>query len=387
MLRPIMSQPSVLILGGGIGGVAAANALRKLLPRRHRILLVDREVSFTLAASFLWVMTGARTPAQVSRPLDNLQRRGIEVIRGEVERIDPRLREVVVSGETLRADHLIVALGAEFALDAVPGLAGAGHTFCTLDGAVGLRNALRDFRGGRIVLLTAAPAYKCPAAPYEAAMLIDADCRRRGIRGGSELSLYSAEPGPMGVAGPEVSAAVRRMVEEKGVLYRPEHQVVRVEGRKAIFSNGVEADFDLLAYVPPLRPPKALADSGLVDGTGWVRVDRRTLETSFPGVHAIGDVTLIPLASGKPLPRAGVFAHGQAEVVARNIARAVLGKGAPALYDGHGACFIETGEGKAGYGSGNFYGEPLPEVQVRKPSRAWHAGKVLLEKQILWQWL
>jgi sulfide:quinone oxidoreductase len=139
--------------------------------------------------------------------------------------------------------------------------------------------------------------------------------------------------------------------------------------------------------VPPLRPPKVLADSGLVDGSGWVRVDRKSLATSFPGVHAIGDVTLIPLAMGKPLPRAGVFAHGQAEVVARNIARSVLGKGTPALYDGHGACFIETGDGKAGYGSGNFYGEPLPAVQVRKPSRAWHAGKVLLEKQILWQWL
>jgi len=387
MLRPMMSQANVLILGGGIGGVAAANALRKLLPRRHRIVLVDREASFTLAASFLWVMTGARTPAQVSRPLDGLRRKGIEVVHGEVERIDPRLREVVVNGERLRADHLVVALGAEFALDAVPGLAGAGHTFCTLDGAVGLRNALRDFRGGRIVLLTAAPAYKCPAAPYEAAMLIDADCRRRGIRGATEVALYSAEPGPLGVAGPEVSAAVRGMVEEKGVNYFPEHQVARVEGRKAIFTNGIHADFDLLAYVPPLRPPKALADSGLVDGSGWVRVDRKSLATSFPGVHAIGDVTLIPLAMGKPLPRAGVFAHGQAEVVARNIARSVLGKGSLALYDGHGACFIETGDGKAGYGSGDFYGEPLPAVQVREPSRAWHAGKVLLEKQILWQWL
>lgn len=382
-----MAQPSVLILGGGIGGVSAANALRKLLPRGHRIVLVDREASFTLAASFLWVMNGARTPAQVSRPLDRLQRKGIEVVHGEVERIDPRLREVVVSGETLRAEHLVVALGAEFALDAIPGLAGAGHTFCTLGGAIGLRDALRQFRGGRIVLLTAAPAYKCPAAPYEAAMLIDADLRSRGVRGAVELSLYSAEPGPMGVAGPDVSAAVRGMVEEKGVVYRPNHQVARIEGREAIFANGVRADFDLLSYVPPLRPPKALAGSGLVDGSGWVTVDRQTLETSFPGVHAIGDVTLIPLAMGKPLPRAGVFAHGQAEVVARNIARSVLGRGSPARYDGHGACFIETGDGKAGYGSGNFYAEPLPAVQVRKPGRTWHAGKVLLEKQILFQWL
>jgi sulfide:quinone oxidoreductase len=382
-----MDLSSVLILGGGIGGVAAANALRKALPKKHRIVLVDREPSFTLAASFLWVMSGARTAAQVSRPLDNLRRKGIEVVHGEVERLDPERREVTVSGAKMAADQIVVALGAEFALDAIPGLAPAGHTFCTLDGAVALRKALQGFQGGRIVLLTAAPAYKCPAAPYEAAMLIDADCRRRGLRERTEITLYSAEPGPMGVAGPDVSAAVRRMVEDRGVVYRPEHQVARVEGRRAIFTNGVEAEFDLLAYVPPLRPPKVLTNSGLADGTGWVRVDRTTLETSFAGVHAIGDVTFIPLAMGKPLPRAGVFAHGQAEVVARNIACSLLGKGSRALYDGHGECFIETGDGKAGFGSGNFYAEPKPAVQVRKPSRAWHAGKVLLEKQILWQWL
>jgi sulfide:quinone oxidoreductase len=378
---------NVLILGGGVGGVAAANALRRLLPRDRRITLVDREPSFTLAASFLWVMTGARKPEQVSRPLQRLARKGIEVVRGEVQRIDPERREVVVGGAPLRADHLVVALGAEFALDAIPGLSGAGHTFCTLDGAVRLRDALASFRGGRIVMLTAAPAYKCPAAPYEAAMLIEADCRRRKIRGAVQLSLYSAEPGPMGVAGPEVSAAVRGMVERKGIAYFPEHQVSRVEGGAVEFTNGARAAFDLLVYVPPLRPPRVLAESGLVDGSGWVRVDRQTMQSRFPGVHAVGDVTLIPLAMGKPLPRAGVFAHRQAEVVARNIAGASTEGAGLARFDGHGSCFIETGDGKAGYGAGDFYAEPRPSVRVRPASRLWHAGKVLLEKQILWQWL
>jgi len=382
-----MTADSVLILGGGIGGVAAANALRKRLPRGHPIVVVDREPAFTLAASFLWVMTGARTPEQVSRPLARLARKGVAVVRGEVERIDPQQREVVVNGKVLRGDRLIVALGAEFALNAIPGLAEAGHTFCTLDGATRLRDALAQFRGGRIVLLTAAPAYKCPAAPYEAAMLIEADCRRRGIRNAVELSLFSAEPGPMGVAGPEVSAAVRRMVEQKGIAYHPEHQIARVEGGHVEFTNGVRAGFDLLVYVPPLRPPRALSGSGLVDESGWVRVDRQTMETRFPGVYAIGDVTMIPLAMGKPLPRAGVFAHGQAEVVARNIARAAGGKGSEKLFDGHGSCFIETGDGRAGFGAGNFYAQPRPAVRVRRPGRLWHAGKVLLEKQILWRWL
>jgi sulfide:quinone oxidoreductase len=381
-----MSQ-DVLILGGGVGGVAAANALRKLLPRRHAIVLVDREQSFTLAASFLWVMTGARTPAQISRPLGRLARKGIEVVRGEVERIHPERREAIVGGTPLRGDRLIVTLGAEFAPEAIPGLAEAGHTFCTLDGASRLRDALARFRGGRIVVLTAAPAYKCPAAPYEAAMLIESECRRRGIRGSVQLTLFSAEPGPMGVAGPEVSAAVRGMVEQKGIDYRPEHQVARVEGGRLEFTNGVRAEFDLLVYVPPLRPPRALAGSGLVDQSGWVQVDRQTMETRFPGVHALGDVTLIPLAMGKPLPRAGVFAHHQAEVVARNVARAFGRKASEARFDGHGSCFIETGDGRAGYGAGDFYAEPRPAVSVRRPGRLWHAGKVLLEKQILWGWL
>jgi sulfide:quinone oxidoreductase len=378
---------SILILGGGIGGVVAANALRSRLSRDHRIVVVDREPTFALAASFLWVMTGDRKPAQVARPLERLQRKGIEIVHGEVERIDPDRREVVVSGRTLNADRLIVTLGAEFALDAIPGLWDGGHTFCTLAGATRLRAVLEQFREGRVVVLTAAPAYKCPAAPYEAAMLLDGAFRRRGIRGAVELSVYSAEPGPMGVAGPEVSTAVRGMVEQKGIAYHPDHQVTRVQGRRIDFANGASAEFDLLVYVPPIRPPRALSGSPLVDESGWVGVDRETMATRFPGVFALGDVTMIPLSIGKPLPRAGVFAHNQAEVVARNIARELGGKGHEARFDGHGSCFIETGGGKAGYGAGNFYGEPRPAVRVRRPSRLWHAGKVLLEKQILWQWL
>jgi sulfide:quinone oxidoreductase len=101
----------------------------------------------------------------------------------------------------------------------------------------------------------------------------------------------------------------------------------------------------------------------------------------------VGDATLIPLAMGKPLPRAGVFAHAQAEAVARNISATVAGKAATARFDGRGACFIETGAGRAGFGSGNFYAEPLPAVRMRRPGWWWHAGKVLFEKQVLSTWL
>lgn len=382
-----MRDQTIVILGGGVGGVVAANRLRKGLAGRHRVVLVDREESFALAASLLWVMTGKRRPDQISRPLEGLRRRGIEVVRGEVEQIDARRREAVVSGRTIVADHLVVALGARFAQEAVPGLAESGLTFCTVDGAQRLHEALAGIRAGRILVLTAAPAYKCPAAPYEAAMLIDGWLRRRGVRAAVDVSLHSAEPGPMGVAGPEASAAVRAMVERKGITYRPEHLIARAEPGRVTFTDGTTADFDLLVYVPPIRPPRVLKGSPLVDDSGWVRVDRGTLETPFPGVYAVGDVTMIPLAMGKPLPRAGVFAHRQAEVVAANISRVLAGSQPVERFDGRGACFVETGGERAGFGSGNFYAEPAPNVRMRRPSWVWHAGKVLLEKQVLWQWL
>ncbi len=382
-----MRDQTVLILGGGIGGVVAANRLRKRLGRNHRVVLVDREATFALAASFLWVMTGARRPEQITRPLARLARKGIEIIQGEVERIDPERREAVIAGRTIGADHLILALGAEFAPELVPGLADAGLTFCTPDGSERLRDALDRTRSGRILVLTAAPAYKCPAAPYEAAMLIDALLRRRGQRSAVDIALHSAEPGPMGVAGPEASAAVRAMVEQKGIAYHPEHLIARAEPGRALFSDGTSVDCDLLVYVPPIRPPHVLANSALVDESGWVRVDRHTMETPFPGVYAVGDVTLIPLAMGKPLPRAGVFAHAQAEVVANNIANTIAGKAPSERFDGRGACFIETGSGRAGYGAGNFYAEPRPVVRMHRPALFWHAGKVLFEKQVMWQWL
>jgi sulfide:quinone oxidoreductase len=382
-----MRDQTILILGGGVGGVVAANALRRRLERRHRVVLVDREPSFALAASFLWIMNGTRKPEQISRPLARLTRKGIEVIRGNIERIDPERKQVAVDGQTIEADHLVVALGAEFRPEAVPGLAEWGHTFCTLDGATRLRGVLDDFRSGRVLLLTAAPAYKCPAAPYEGAMLIDALFRERRVRGSVAIELHSSEPGPMGVAGPEASAAVRAMVEGKGISYRPDHQIERADAGRVTFTDGATVDFDLLVHVPPIAPPPVLRGSGLVDDSGWVAADRHTLATRVPDVYAVGDVALIPLAMGKPLPRAGVFAHAQAEAVARNIADRIAGRTPSARFDGRGACFVETGDGRAGFGSGDFYAEPRPAVRMRRPAWYWHAGKVLFEKQVMWGWL
>jgi sulfide:quinone oxidoreductase len=380
----VADSKSVLILGGGVGGVATARALRKRLPKVHRVVLVDRERDHVFAPSLLWLMVGQRSAHAITRPLARLGRKGIDVRLGNVEHIDPERRVVTVAGQALTADYLVITLGADLAPDSIPGLAQAGHNFYTRTGAQSLRTALENLRAGRIVVLTAAPAYKCPAAPYEGAMLIDGWYRKQGLRDAVQIEVYAAEPAPMGVAGPQVSSAVTDLLAAKGIPYHPEHQVTAVDAdrKRLTFANGVQVDFDLLAYVPPHRAPAAVRDSGLTGESGWMSVDRHTLQTRWPNVYAIGDVVSIPLALGKPLPKAGVFAHREAEVVAENIAHAIAGQAQAARFDGHGGCFIEVGGGKAGFGSGDFYAEPKPAVTLHQPAWRWHLGKVWVEK--LW---
>jgi sulfide:quinone oxidoreductase len=276
----------------------------------------------------------------------------------------------------------VIAVGAELAPETIPGLAQAGHNLYSLAGALALSAARANFRRGRLVLLVSATPFKCPAAPYEAAMLLEDDCRHRGVRADVSVDVYTPEPGPMATAGPEVSKQLRQMVEAKGIVYHPEHAVTQVDaGQRLIhFANGASAGFDLLVYVPPHRAPQVVKDAGLTGPSGWVGVDRATLTTKFPGVYAVGDITGIPLTIGKPLPKAGVLAHGQAEVVARNIAAVIRGESAEATFTGDGACFVDIGDGRAGYGSGNFYTEPTPQLRLRPPGRLLHWGKVLYEK-------
>lgn len=379
---------TVVVLGGGVGGVVAANILRKKLPRRHRVVLVERESKHVFSPSFLWLMIGERSPDQIARPLAALSRKGIEVVRGNIEGIDPANYTVRVDGKQISGDYLVVALGADLAPETVPGLAEAGCNLYALPGAEAINEARRHCTQGRIVVLVAATPFKCPAAPYEAAMLLEYDYRRRGLRDAVQIDIYTPEPGPMSTAGPEVSAAIRQMVESKGIGYHPALSVSEVDAaqRRINFSGGATADYDLLVYVPPHRAPQVVREAGLCGASGWVPVDRDTLETTYPGVYAIGDVSGIMLSNGRPLPKAGVIAHYEAEVVANNIVFAITGKGRQHKFMGRGECFIETGDGRAGFGAGDFYAEPAPEMRLRQPDRLLHLGKVMFEKYWFFRW-
>lgn len=330
---------TVLVLGGGIGGLVAANELRKQLALPHRIVLIERSATHLFSPSLLWLMIGHRKVSDIRRPLDTLARKGIEVFQGAITTLDPSKRSVQVDGQQLTGDFLIISLGAELAPELVPGLAEAGFNLYTLEGMKDLHAALSTFKAGKLALVVASLPYKGFVVPYEAAMLLDAFFRQRHIREQVELNLYAGEPGPLEVAGLEVSRAVRELVEQKGIHYAPDQSITRVDSqtRQLHFVSGLTANYDLLAFVPPHRVPRLAIAAGLAQEGGWVPVDRSTLETRYSRVYAIGDMTSIPLANGKPLPKAGVFAHGQAEVVAHNIAVAITGKGEAWRFAGQGS--------------------------------------------------
>lgn len=378
-------QQTVLILGGGVGGVVTANELRKKIDSTHHVILVDQEPQHLFQPSLLWLMTGDREQAKISRDLARLQRKGIEVVTGEITEINPDSKSIVVGERTIEADYLVISLGARLAPEKVNGLAEAGHNLYSLEGAASIRDQRSNFTTGKLVVLIASMPFKCPAAPYEAVMLLEADLRKRKVREQVDVCIYSPEPGPMGVAGADVSAGVRQMIESKDIAYHPQRQVSEVDSKRKTlrFSDGSEAPFDFLAYVPPHEAPTVVRDSGLTNESGWIPVDRHSLETASSNIFAIGDVTTIPLDIGLPLPKAGTFASSQGKAVAKTIAARINGSQNTGNFDGFGECLVEIGNGKAGFGRGNFYATPSPTIKLRRPGRLWHWVKIWFE----WRWL
>ncbi len=369
---------TILVLGAGTGGIITAKELSKKIGGNAKIFLFEKEEKNVFAPSLLWLMVGKRKPKQVYRNTLKIAGAGIEVILGNIEKVNREQISVSVNGNEYKGDYMVVSLGVEQIAE--HNLNNYGHDFYTLDGATKFYEQIQNFKGGKIAVVVSALPFKCPAAPYEAAMLVESFIRKKGLSDKTEISLLVPEPGPMGVAGKELSGAVRQMVEMKGIKYFPEHQLTSATEKTLTFSNGKTAGYDLLAFTPKHQCPSVIKETALIGKSGWIEVDRNTMETNFPNIYAIGDITFIPLEMGKPLPKAGVFAHYQAETVAHNIAHKIAGKIPDKIFNGDGQCFLELGDGKAGYAGGNFYGSPLPNVKMKKPGFFWHWTKVWFEK-------
>ncbi|MFQ5884248.1 MAG: NAD(P)/FAD-dependent oxidoreductase, partial [Thermoplasmata archaeon] len=303
-----------------------------------------------------------------------------------VQGIDFENRTVFTSDGDEPFDYLVIALGADTFPEKIPGFLEAAYNLYDLSGAERIREAIETFDKGRIVVLVSSVPFKCPAAPYEAALLLSAyfSEKRRHV----DIEVVTPELLPMGVTGPDVGNTVVSLIQSKGIRFTPQHQAVKIDPAKKeiALEDRKTMSYDLLIGIPPHGPPPVLEGSPILAESGWVKVNPRTLETDIEGVYAIGDATAIPLSVGKPLPKAGVFAHFQAEVVAHNLKAKIRGASPDKEFDGRGYCFIELGDGRAGYASGDFYAEPKPVVNLKKPGRLRHWEKVLFEKWWLWRW-
>lgn len=374
-----------LILGGGFGGIAAGIELRRLQPE-HEVVLVDRKPAFAMGLRKLWEVVGRASIADGSRERRLLARHGIRFVEADITSIDAAGRSAETSAGALSGDRLVIALGARSRPDLVPGLAEHGHDLWAFAGVASAARAVREFDGGRAVVLVAGAPYPCPPAPYECAFHLDEHLRERGLRDRTELCVSTLQPMLMPNAGWAGSDWMTEQLDARGITHRVAVKVERIEPRRIVLEAGDEQPFDLLIAVPPHRPPDVVTTSDLAGPHGWIAVDPGTLATSHPGVYAIGDVNLIPLKSGMPLPKAGVMAEQQGLRVARAIAAEIVAAEPPPPFDGKGFCPVEVGASSAARVEGDWYATPEPIVTIDGPNTERAGDKAEFERERLARW-
>jgi sulfide:quinone oxidoreductase len=276
-----------------------------------------------------------------------------------------------------------VALGAGVAPDAIPGLAEHGHNVYDPAAVPAAAAALAALREGRVVVGIFGAPYTCPPAPYELALLAGEAAAARGAR--LELAVFTPKPMSLPVLGRTGCEVVEGLLGLRGVGFTARRQGRAGRGRPGDVPGGWGGSYELLLAVSPHRCPRVLMDAGLAEPGGWVPVAPRILETGFQGVSAVGDCTAIPLATGQPMPKAGVLAEEEGRVVAERIV-ALQGMEPERTFDGQGACYLEVGGGEAMMVQGRFLAELAPEVRLTESSPRYLEDKASYERQRLDEW-
>lgn len=361
----------VVIAGAGFGGLELATRLAEASDGAIEVVLIDKAEGFVFGFSKLDVMFGRVTPEHVTHRFVDVVKPGVEMVRAEITAIDPHAKRVETTAGSYEGDILVVALGADLHPELTPGLVEdpQAHEFYTVAGAFALADVLRDFDGGRVVIGVTGTPFKCPPAPSETTLLTHELLETKGVLGRSSIELVM----PLGVPippSPQASTTILESFAEKGVTFHGGVLITALDPERhvALLSDGREIGYDLFLGVPVHRAPSVVVDSGLTDD-GWIPVDPLTLETRFPDVYAVGDVTSVGT------PKAGVFAEGQAEVVADAILARHRG-GDPGLqYDGHGICYMEFGHEQIGMVDVYFQAGVTPHGDLVGPSTDLMAEK------------
>jgi sulfide:quinone oxidoreductase len=378
--------PHVLILGGGFGGLSAANEIRNNLSSSQiKITVVDKKDWFMVGFAKLWIIKGKRTFENSIGSLNELTKKEINFLKEEILQIDLQNKNIRTTTKILPYNFLIIALGAVLAPEKIPGLSENGMNLYDHEQLTEIHNKLKKIKYGNIAISIMGMPYKCPPAPFEASLLIDSMLREEGVRDSVQIHFYSPSSITLPTAGPEISQQILNLINSENIVFHDSCKIKSVEKNKLIFQNG-EAIFDLLLAIPPHVAPKVIYDSGLAKEGGFIIINR-DCKTPFENVYAVGDVTTLTVNDTMAVPKAGVFAEGEAITVAQNIISKIQSKKESSLFNGKGGCFIESGRDTASLIEVDMFSEPKPSTKLTEFTAEHLDEKIQFEKERLSKWL
>jgi sulfide:quinone oxidoreductase len=380
----------LLVLGAGTAGTMAANRLRRELDASEwQITVVDATPEHHYQPGYLFIPFGTYRPNQVVKKRARLLTDGVDLVIGEVDKVEPDTDEVLLTdGTRLGYDQLIIASGTHPRRDQTEGLDSDEygrtiHDFYTLDGATALADVLARWEGGRLVMNIVEMPIKCPVAPLEFMFLADSFFTERGMR--DKVELVYATPLDGAFTKPVASRHLGAMLDQRGIAVEPDFMTMEVDPeRKMLVSyDEREIPFDLLVAVPVNMGAEFVARSGLGDELNHVPVDKYTfISDDHDNIFALGD------ASNIPTSKAGSVAHFAVEVFVENFLQHIQGLPMTERFDGHANCFIESGHGKGLLIDFNYDVEPLPgkyplpgvgPFSLLEETEANHWGKMMFK--------
>jgi sulfide:quinone oxidoreductase len=381
----------IVILGSGFGGLTAANLLRKNLSLQHQIVVIDKNKFFMMGLVNLWILSGIRRLEDSQIALNKLENKEITFLNDEVTTIDISKKFIKTrSNNKLEYDYLIIALGAELAAEEIDGfICNGGFNLYDAEQIPKLREKIVVLRNGRIAICITSIPYKCPPAPYEASLLINDILAKNGVRDSIDIDFYTPAPIALPVAGTKLSQDIVNLLNDNHINFHPLHKLKAVVDKEIIeFENGNKTNYDLLIGIPPHKVPTVIKNSGLVkEGQNWIDVDKFSLKTNYENVFAIGDVTEIKVDQMAVIPKAGIFAEGQAKYVSHQIINEITNQSHNEKFDGRGFCFMEIGSKKAGFLAADFYNITGPITKLDPPSEESYRKKLDFEKSRIKEWL
>jgi sulfide:quinone oxidoreductase len=353
---------NLLVLGGGTAGTMVVNKLRKKLPKDlWEITVIDQDQEHIYQPGLLLMPFGTYEPEQLVKKRQNLFPKGVDFIQAEIEKVDPILNKVFLDdGREIGYDYLVIASGTTPRPDQTPGMNEptlwykSVFDFYTMAGSIALRDALKSFTGGRLVVHISEMPIKCPVAPLEFTFLADAYFEKRGIR--DKVDIVYVTPLEGAFTKPVSSKYLGGMLEERKITLEPDFVIEHIDAdtKTMVSMDEREIPFDLLVTIPVNMGADFIARSGLGDELNYVPTDKHNfLSDEFPNIFVLGD------ASNIPASKAGSVAHFAIDLFSENFVNYVNNRPMEHSFDGHANCFIESGNRKGLLIDFNYDVEPL----------------------------